>query len=143
VPTVRRAREIAAEPERIWRIVSDPEQLPRWWPAVVRVEDASTAAWTSVLRSPKGKLLRADFTRVSVNPERSIVWRQEVEETPFEKLLARASTEIALEPAGDGTTVAITARERLRGLSRLGGFMVRRATRRRLDEALTGLEAIV
>lgn len=125
-------------------MVSDPEQLPRWWPAVVRVEDASTAAWTSVLRSPKGKLLRADFTRVSVDPERSIVWRQEVEETPFEKLLSRASTEITLEPAGDGlTTVAITAREKLRGLSRFGGFMVRRATRRRLDEALSGLEAVV
>ena len=38
---------------------------------------------------------------------------------------------------------AITLHQRMRGLSRLGGFMVRRATRRILDEALDGLELAV
>jgi hypothetical protein len=39
--------------------------------------------------------------------------------------------------------VKLTAVRRLRGLSRLGGFMVRRATRKQLDEALDGLQQAV
>jgi hypothetical protein len=38
------------------------------------------------------------------------------------------------------TVVTLVANERLRGLSRLGSPMMRRAIRRRLDEALDGLQ---
>ena len=44
---------------------------------------------------------------------------------------------------GVGTQVTLESRQRLRGLSRLGGFMMRRATGRTLAEALKGLERAV
>jgi uncharacterized protein YndB with AHSA1/START domain len=140
VPTVRRARSIAADRETLWAIVSDPYHLPRWWPSVQRVEDASPEAWTKVLRSPKGRTVRADYTRVSAEPPARLVWRQEVEESPFERILGEAVTEISLKPEDGATRVELRSTQRLRGLARFGSFMVRRATRRLLDEALSGLE---
>jgi uncharacterized protein YndB with AHSA1/START domain len=141
VPSVRRARTIAAGSETIWGLLSDPAQLPRWWPDVVRVEEATQLAWTKVLATPKGKTVRADFTRIAADAPRRIAWQQEVDESPFERILTENRTEVELEPDADGTTrVQLVSVQRLRGLSRLGGFMFRRATRRKLDEALDGLE---
>jgi uncharacterized protein YndB with AHSA1/START domain len=146
VPRVTRAATVNAPPDDVWRLVSDPHSLPRWWPAVVRVEDVTEDedAWTNVMRTPKGRSVRADYTRTDLEPPRRVAWRQELVESPFERILAAAETEIALAGAdGGGTRVALTSSERLRGRFRLGGFMVRRATRRRLDEALAGLEQAV
>ena len=141
MPRVTRARTIAVEPEAVWAVVSDPWTLPRWWPGVERVEEATPEAWTKVLRSPRGKALRADFTRTECRPLRLLAWRQEVEASPFERFMSAASTRISLLPAdAAGTRVEIRATRRLRGLARLGGFMVRRAIRRQLDGALAGLE---
>ena len=51
---------------------------------------------------------------------------------------------MALEPAGaSGTAVRLTEEQRARGTARLGGFLVRRATAQRLDEALPALEEVV
>jgi carbon monoxide dehydrogenase subunit G len=72
-----------------------------------------------------------------------VAWRQELVESPFERIFAAAETEVALAAADGGTRVSLTADERLRGRFRLGGFMVRRAARRRLDDALAGLERAV
>lgn len=140
MPTVKRARSIASDRDTLWAIVSDPYHLPRWWPSVQRVEDASPEAWTKVLRSPKGRTVRADYTRVSAEPPARLVWRQEVEESPFERILREAVTEISLEPEDGTTRVELRSTQRLRGLARFGSFMVRRATVRLLDEALSGLE---
>jgi uncharacterized protein YndB with AHSA1/START domain len=140
LPTVSRSRTIAAERDAVWDVVSDPYHLPRWWPGVQRVEDASELAWTKVLQSPKGRTVRADFTRVSAEPPARLVWRQEVEESPFERILREAVTEITLEPADGRTRVELRSKQRLRGLARLGSFMVRRATAKQLEEALSGLE---
>jgi hypothetical protein len=110
----------------------------------VRVEDASPEAWTKVLRSERGTTVRADFTRTELEPPRRIAWQQELEESPFERIFSSAVTELELKGAsGGGTLVSLTFDERLRGLNRLGGFMVRRAARRRLDDALDGLERAV
>ena len=49
--------------------------------------------------------------------------------------------EIHLEPEPPGTEVTLTSRQSLRGLSRLGSPMMRRATGRTLNAALDGLEA--
>ena len=144
MPRVRRSRTIAADPEAVWAVVSDPRALTAWWPGVERVEEASADAWTQVVRSAKGKALRADFTRTEADPPRTLVWRQEVDESPFERFLAKAETRISLEAAGEGETrVELRALRRLRGLARLGGPMVRRASRRQLDEALSGLARAV
>jgi uncharacterized protein YndB with AHSA1/START domain len=143
VPTVTRARTIPAGGDEVWALVSDPSHLPRWWPDCVRVEEATPEAWTQVLGTGTGKTLRADFTRVEAEPGRHLVWRQELEESPFERLMSEAVTEVNLQPDSDGTRVELRTRQRPRGLARLGGFMFRRAARRKLDEALDGLERVL
>jgi uncharacterized protein YndB with AHSA1/START domain len=135
---------VHAPPERVWQLVSDPFHLPRWWPATARVEDATDVAWTSVLKTPRGNTVRADFTRAEFDPPHRIVWRQELEESPFERVFSSAVTSIELDPEGDqATRVELTAAEGLRGRYRLGSFLVRRAARRRLDEALAGIAEAV
>ena len=39
--------------------------------------------------------------------------------------------------------MTLEVRQKLRGLSRFGGFLVKRATRRQLDEALDALERLL
>jgi hypothetical protein len=104
------------------------------------VEDVSSRAWTLVLASPRGKAVRADYTLVEAEPPRRLRWRQELTESPFERLFSESSTDLELEPGSGGSTaLRLTARLRLRGISRLGSVQVRRATRRQLDAALDAL----
>jgi len=141
VPTVTRARTIQASGEDVWALVSDPSHLPRWWPDVVRVEDATPLAWTKVLSTPKGAAVRADFTRLAADEPSSLKWRQELDESPFERIMSENVLEISLEPDGDaGTRVQMRSVQKLSGYSRLGGFMFRRAMRGKLEQALDGLE---
>ena len=143
MPTVARARTVAAVPQAVWEVLADPHHLPRWWPRVERVEDATPEAWTTVMRSSRGRAVRADYTRTDAHRPRRLRWRQELEETPFERVFAKVVTEITLEPAGDGATrVELRSVQRLRGRSRFGGFMARRAARRQLDDALDGLQHV-
>ena len=58
-------------------------------------------------------------------------------------MLKSSLTSVGLEDREGDTRVTIESDQRLRGLSRLGGFMLRRATGAQLDEALTGLEQAV
>jgi uncharacterized protein YndB with AHSA1/START domain len=140
VPDVTRSRTVRAPREQVWQLVADPFALPRWWPATARVEDVTDDSWTNVLKTPRGATVRADFTRAEHDPPRRLVWRQELEESPFERVFSSAVTAIELDADGDSATrVALTASERLRGRYRLGSFLVRRAARRRLDEALAGI----
>ena len=141
MPTVTRARTVRAAPDEVWGLVTDPERLPLWWPAVRRVEGVSAEGWTMVLTSPKGKTVRADYTVVEARPPRFAAWRQEVEHSPFERIMSEASIEIALDEEGeDATRVVLTSRSRLRGFARLGLLQMRLAVTRQLDEALDGLE---
>jgi uncharacterized protein YndB with AHSA1/START domain len=143
MPTVARARVVPAGPQEVWELLVDPYHLPRWWPRVERVEDATPEAWTTVMRSSSGRAVRADYTRAEARRPRRLVWRQELDETPFERVFAEASTELTLEPEGDeATRVELRAVQRLRGRSRFGGFIARRAARRQLDAALDGLERV-
>ena len=142
--TVKRHRKIAAASDAVWDLVSDPHHLPRWWPQVQRVEEVTGDAWTKVLKTKRGRTVRADYTRVSWRPRHEIVWRQEVEESPFEAILDESVTTIALEPLNDDETrVQLSAEQELHGRYRFGGFMLRRATKRQLDEALDGIEQAV
>jgi carbon monoxide dehydrogenase subunit G len=145
MPTVTRTRTVPATPERVWSVVANPERLVEWWPRVRRVEEADAKAWTTVLASEKGsRTLRADYTLVEEEPIRRRAWRHEVAASPFERILSSSVTEIELEAQGDGATaVTLTTRMALRGLSKLGGWQVRRATRRTNDGALEGLERAV
>jgi len=144
VPTVRRSRTLPAPPAKVWAIVSDPRRLADWWPDVVRVEDVCGDAFTQVLSTTKGRPVRADFRVAESRAPTLLRWSQTLPGTPFERFFRAADTIIALEPAADGQTViALAFEQRLRGLARLGGFMVRRAGRGRIDGALGGLEELL
>ncbi len=144
MPVITRRRTVPASPERLWTVLADPEQLPTWWPRVERVEDVSRKAWTTVLSTPKGnKTLRADYTLVESDHPRRLSWRQDVEESPFERIFSSAVTEVELEPARQGGThVKLTTQVRLRGFARFGVFQVARATKRQLTGALESLDAL-
>ncbi len=144
MPTARRSRTIAASVEELWAVIADPHHLPRWWPRVTRVEDVEGNAFTEVMKTAKGKLVRADFLLVqSDEATRSLTWEQQVEGTPFARLLSSAETHVRLEPGSEGTSVTIELRQKLSGFfPRFGGFMVSRAAAATIEEAFDGLERI-
>ncbi len=125
-------------------MIGDPHHLPRWWPRVDRVEDVEGDAFTEVMKTAKGKLVRADFRLLrSDSDSHSLSWEQLLEGTPFARVLSAAETEVTLEQADAGTHVTIELRQKLSGFfPRFGGFMVRRAAAQTLDEALNGLERV-
>ena len=145
MPRVKRSRVIEVEPERVWDLVSDPHSLPRWWPRAKRVEDVrgagtSRAHWTTVLETDRGTGVRADFRCTGSTQPSRYAWEQELDGTPFERVLRASRLEIDLSPAGTQTEVTLVGEEKLRGLSRLGSTMMRGAAGRRLAEALDGIE---
>jgi uncharacterized protein YndB with AHSA1/START domain len=140
---VRRERTLPAGPAEVWGVVSDPARLPQWWPGVSRVEEASPEAWTNVLTSPKGKTVRADYTRIEAEKPRRVLWRHEVEGSPFERILARSTTEIALAADDDRTRVQIAVSHQPRGWARLSPFQLRAAATRQVEGALDGLERLL
>lgn len=143
MPRARSSRVLAAPPQEVWRTVGDVEQMPRWWPKARRVEALDGDEFTQVLRTDKGRDVRADFRIVDVVPFQLLSYEQLLEGTPFASLLRSSAVEIALAPAGEeATALTITAERSLRGLARFGSLIMRRGTRRQLDEALDGLVAI-
>jgi uncharacterized protein YndB with AHSA1/START domain len=140
---VRRELTLSAAPADVWRVVSDPARLPQWWPGVSRVEEASPEAWTKVLTSSQGKTVRADYTRLEADDARRLLWRHEVEGSPFERILARSTTEIVLEPENGRTRVAIAVSQQPRGWARLSPFQLRAAATRQVEGALDGLQRVL
>jgi uncharacterized protein YndB with AHSA1/START domain len=150
MPSTRVSRTLAAAPDAVWRVLADPHHQPRWWPRVRRMEAVTEDQWTQVLTTAKGGGIRADFRLLEREEGRRLRWRQELEGSPFERLLLEAETTVSLEPAADAdaenaaaTCVTIELRQRLRGWSRLVPFLFRGAARRQLTEALEGLEEAV
>jgi uncharacterized protein YndB with AHSA1/START domain len=145
---VVRRRRIAAPAGALWSVIADPYHLPRWWPNTQRVENVSEgegpggASWTQVLETKGGRGVRADYRCVDASEGERYVFEQTLEDTPFERFVKRARTEIELAPRNGETEVTMALDRRLRGLSRLGSPMMRRAVRRTLDAALSGLESV-
>ena len=144
MPSARRSRIIAAPAQQLWEVIADPHHLPRWWPRVTRVEDVAGNAFTEVMKTAKGKSVRADFELVEADEAaRSLCWEQRLEGTPFARLLSAAHTRVRLQEAGAGTNVTIELHQSLAGLlPRLGSMLVRRAAATTIEEALDGLERI-
>ena len=89
MPTTRRTRFVGAAPEEVWRLVADPDHLPRWWPRVVRVESVAAERWTKVLGTEKGKKVRADELLVENEAPQRRVWTQELSQLLFWRDLRR------------------------------------------------------
>jgi uncharacterized protein YndB with AHSA1/START domain len=153
MPTARRTRTIAAPAEELWETIRDPHHLPRWWPRVSRVEDVDGDAFTELLATKGGKYVRADFQLVACDErEMRLRWEQQLQGSPFARLLREAVTEVSLHPtsaagapggAGPATDVTIELSQKLRGFfARFGAHLVRRAATRTIDEALDGLQRI-
>jgi uncharacterized protein YndB with AHSA1/START domain len=167
MPNARRSRTIAAPAADLWDVISDPHHLPRWWPRVTRVEDVHEGAFTEVMRTRKGKTVRADFDLVQADEaSRTVRWEQRIEGTPFAAVLRSSETELRLVAVGDAGTAAVgeatevtiemrqelsggrvaKPQRGLRGFGRMnmgwGARLVSRAATATIDEALDGLERI-
>ena len=140
---MRRETVVPRQVDEVWQVVSDPARMPDWWPGVTRVEDATAVAWTTVLTSAKGKAVRADYTRIAASEPERLSWRQELEATPFERILAEATTSLELEPAEGGTRVTLAVDLKPRVWARLAPFQFRAAGKRQVDGALEGLERVL
>jgi uncharacterized protein YndB with AHSA1/START domain len=166
MPTARASRTIPVPPEQLWEILSDPYHLPRWWPRVTRVEAVGDGAFTEVMKTRKGKTVRADFDVVRTDEQSgTVVWEQRLDGTPFAGVLSSSETELHVTaagrtaagepdtPVGGASEVSIEMRQELSGqaaptlggrsfLPSMGRRMVRRAATRTIEEALDGLERI-
>jgi uncharacterized protein YndB with AHSA1/START domain len=142
-----RSRTIAAPLAELWKLVEDPHHMPRWWPEVVRVEGVEADRFTQVYLSKRGRTVRMDYIVRACEPPDGdgagrMVWEQDLAGSPFERMVSEWITEIELRSDAAGTRVTLEQRQKLRGYNRTGGFMMKKATRRRLDDALDGLERL-
>jgi len=143
--TVRRSRTLPVARAAVWTVVGDPHHLPRWWPLTERVEAVDTEAWTSVLRSARGRAVRLDYRVEAHEPPRRRAWSQQLAGSPFERLLREHRTEVTLADAGDGTTITLTVQQRARdgaprqlhGAARDAAAARRGARRARRDAGVT------
>jgi uncharacterized protein YndB with AHSA1/START domain len=137
---------VTAPRDEVWKLVSDPYNLPRWWPRVGRVENVESKSggrrsqWTKVLETSEGRGVRADYRCLSSAEGERYVWEQELEGTPFARHLRSSQVEIALRDGDGGTQVDLSAVQTLKGMSRLGSPMMRRGQGAILEEALDGIE---
>jgi uncharacterized protein YndB with AHSA1/START domain len=140
--TAQRSRKLAVPQLEVWELIADPHHLPRWWPGVERMEAVQEDSFTQVYKTKRGRPVRADFRVLESQPPWVRAWEQEIPGTPFERVLNESIVEIRLEPVEGGTEVTIAHMQKLRGYSRTGGLMLRRASGAKLDEALDGLRSI-
>lgn len=105
-------------------------------------KDPEGRRWTQVLETRDGRGIRADYRCVAAARDQRYAFEQLLDGTPFEGILRSARTEIRLEPADAETEVTVVSDQRLKGLSRFGSLMMRRATGRTLNDALAGLERV-
>ncbi len=138
--TARRTRTIAAPIQQVWELIADPDHMPRWWPGVVRMEGVSESHFTQVFQTKKGRAVRMDFRVIVSERPYHRAWEQEIAGTPFERVLGESVTEVVLKPEGASTEVTIAWRQKMRGYSRTGGFLLKRASGGKLGEALDSLE---
>ncbi len=159
MPTARASRIVDAPAGELWELLRDPHHLPRWWPRVSGVEGVQEDAFTHLIRTRKGKLMRSDHDIVQADEAAgTIVWEQRLEGTPFAGVLRSSRTTLTLTPIEQDpsrTEVTIELRQRLAGgwdpwaedPSRLrprpmSSHMIHRAAARTISEALDGLERI-
>jgi hypothetical protein len=97
-----------------------------------------------LLGKPGGRGVRADQRlEASSEAERLRRWSLLVPGSPFERVLSSSVVEARVADAGDGSELTLELRQAPRGWARFGGFMLRRAARRQLGDALEGMARAV
>jgi uncharacterized protein YndB with AHSA1/START domain len=142
MPTVTRSRTVPGPQAEVWELLSDPHHQPRWWPGVERMESVGGDGFTQVLKTKRGKPIRADFAISALQPPVMAVWEQQLPGTPFARVLSESVIQLNLEPVAYGTVVTLSHRLRPRGYSRTGGFLLRRDTTKQLDRLLDGIAGL-
>jgi hypothetical protein len=106
------------------------------------MEGVQADRFTQVFTTKRGRPVRVDFRVVESTAPWVRAWEQELAGTPFARVLNESIVEVRLASVPGGTEITIEQRQKLRGYSKTGGFMLRRATAAKLDDALGGLEQI-
>jgi uncharacterized protein YndB with AHSA1/START domain len=140
---VTRTRTLRAPVDAVWDVLADPYAFPRWWPLVRRVEGVGEAEWTMVLGKPGGRGIRADQALEASEARRLRRWALVVPGSPFERIVSASVTEARLEAAGDGCALTLSLEQRPVRWTRLAPFLLRRAARHQLDDALDGMARAV
>jgi carbon monoxide dehydrogenase subunit G len=133
-------RRFDASRERVFRALTDPEEIGELMPGVERVEVSSDDEWVAIVRSPfrRGFHLQLDM-RVTDRrpPAHARLWAS------GKSFGARLSidTEFRLSENGSGTEMAWTADIGLGGLlGGLGGRALEPAARRQAERAMDRLQ---
>ena len=141
-------RAVPAPPERVWPLVSDPDELPRWFGFADRVEVLGGEG-VGQLRRQHGhwgnKPSEVDQELTAFEPGRRLAWRhleERLDGKPAPRFAASTDFSIELAPEPGGGT-----RVRLRSVqvpaSRPRGLVMRAFGRRELSGTLTrSLEAL-
>ena len=135
--TVRATVEIAAPPEAVFRALTDPGELARWWgsPDVYRTEDWKVdlrpgGKWSCQARSPEGSSeVRGEY--LAVEPPRLLEYTWEPSWEQYRKSIVRYT----LEKVPGGTRLSLqhrglvseeSTRGHAEGWTRVLGWLVER-----------------
>ena len=135
MPNVARRRVIDAPVESVWAVVSDPYHLPRWWPRHgtgrerARRDGQAQPVDRASSRPSRGAACAPTSAASARPPSERFVWEQDARRHAVRAHPAqRGHRDRPRRRGGGATDVRIESRQALRGLSRLGSPMMRRAT---------------
>ena len=106
------------------------------------MEEIAAGRFTTVIPTKRGKPVRLDHHVVDSESPTRVTWAQDLEGTPFERLVSAWTTTLTLAPGHGNCTVTLEERQQLKGTFRIGGALQRRPSRRRVDAVLAGLAAL-
>jgi uncharacterized protein YndB with AHSA1/START domain len=136
-------RTVPAPPEAVWPLVSDPEQLPRWFGFAERVE-VLEGEGEGQLRRQHGrwgsKPSEVDQELTAFDPPRRLAWRhlaERLDGKPAPRFAASTDFSIDLiEAPGGATRVRLSSAQV--PASKPRGLVMRAFARRELERTLRG-----
>ena len=135
-------RVLAAPPERVWPLVADPGELPRWFGFAERVE-VLEGEGVGQRRRQHGhwgkKASEVDQELTAFEPPRRLAWRhlaERLDGKPAPRFAASTDFSIELAPDGGGTRVRLRSAQEPAGPLR--GLVMRAFGRRELEGTLRG-----
>jgi uncharacterized protein YndB with AHSA1/START domain len=133
-------RSIAATPDAVWPLVSDPDRLPEWFTFAERVE-VLEGEGEGQRRRQHGhwgkRRSEVDQLITRWEPPRALAWRHEAERLngkPAPRFAATTDFTIELAPDGAGTRVRLRSAQEPAGPVR--GLVIRAFGRREVATAL-------